>query len=140
MTYLAFDPGETTGYFIFNDDGSDKDLGQLKGEEELFQFLTTVEKPQLIIMEVFRLFGHKALQQSGSNMFTSLVEGMVKLWARQHSIPVVEQPASILPIAQLWSGVSLKGDHSKSHYKSAFNHGVYYLQSNGIRKSRVPLA
>lgn len=137
---LAIDPGETVGWFGFNEDGSDTaEFGQLHGEAALVEFLSTLETPTLIIVESFTLYGHKAIQQSGSKMITPQVIGMLKMYARQKNVPLVEQPASILPIAEKWSGIKVegKGGHGNSHWKSAFNHGVYYLVKNNLRKTKL---
>ena len=136
---LSIDPGHISGYFLFTDNGEDTAVFGQVDEKGLFDFLTTLERPSLIIIEKFPLYGHKALQQTGSSMETPQIIGMVKMYAHQKDVPVVEQPASILPIAEMWSGVKVngKGGHAQSHWKSAYNHGWYYLQKNGLKKSRI---
>jgi hypothetical protein len=140
IAYIAFDPGGTTGWYTFDEEGKDIFFGQCVGEDELIKFLDECEPPtKMVIIEDFKLFSHKAIQQSGSQMIAPQIIGILKLYCNKWKVPYVLQPSNILTIAQLWSGVKVdgKGGHAQSHWKSAFNHGVYYLQKNGIRKSRL---
>ena len=139
MSYLAFDPGKTTGWCLFDEHGQEIDFGQCEGDEQLIAFLESVSPPEIVICEDFKLFGHLAKQQTGSKFEASQVIGIIKYFCNKWQVPLKLQPSSILPIAQLWSGVKVegKGGHEQSHWKSAFNHGVYYLQKEGIRKSRL---
>lgn len=135
---LAFDPGETTGWALFKDDGVFLGFGQVKYGEELYTSLDGFTDINTVVIEKFTLYKHKAKQQSGSEMKTSQVIGIIKTYARNWGAEVVEQPASIKPIAEKFSGLQAsKGSHKNSHHKDAFNHAIYYFISKGILKNRI---
>lgn len=135
--YLAIDPGKTNGWAYFNETGFCEEYGQ--GDlDELREFFQEYEKTlQVVIIEDFKLFKHKALVQSGSDMVASRVIGAVEEWVRPRKIKLVKQPADRLTIAQLWSGKKMPKNHAKSHWVSAYNHGYYYLVKAGVKKLKV---
>jgi hypothetical protein len=136
--YLVFDPGLSTGWASFNQEGEITSKGILRGLDELISFLSDREDyPDVVIYEGYRVFGHKAKAHIGSKVEAVQAIGMIKVYASRWKAEIVEQPSSILSIAQLWSGVRLPSNHDKSHDIAAYNHGVYYLQKSGIRKSRL---
>jgi hypothetical protein len=132
----AFDPGETTGYALFNAAGVNLERSQVKGRLALYDLLEEIGPVEHVIIEDFRLFQHKALQQSGSRLETVRVIGAIESWAHNTKGRVTLQPPTIKPIAQLWSGKVPKGSHSLSHSVDAFNHGFYFLQKNGYTKPK----
>lgn len=129
----GFDPGLATGYSIWRD-ARPAEHGDVRGmakfDDFLVDFVEKFGKPDVIVVEKFTLFRWKAVQQSGSDMPASKVIGKIELWARMHKIPIVYQPANILPIAVKWSQIPLPANHDKSHHISALNHVVYYLVKN----------
>lgn len=138
--YLSIDPGETSGWATFDEEGTFKAWGQIKGTPELEDWLAELEPPKVVIIEEFRLYKSKALQQSGSKLETVQVIGSVKNQARRWKATIVEQRADVRGIAELYSGVSEKSvPHSKSHKISAMNHGTYYLVTKGIIKLSLDL-
>lgn len=135
--YLAIDPGKMNGWALFNSDAFCEEYGQ--GDlDELREFFNEHEKTlQVVIVENFKLFKHKALVQSGSDMVASRVIGAIEEWVRPRDIKLVKQDASVLSIAQLWSGKKMPKNHAKSHWVSAYNHGFYYLVKQGVKKLKV---
>jgi hypothetical protein len=115
--------------------GHTKDFTQ-KDEEGLFDWLAkqTGYDYQLVVMEDFRLYAHKAQQQIGSDMQAVKVIGIITTWARLNKIPVVMQMPTIKAIAEKWTKVEPTGDHNRSHWVDAYNHGMYYLIKNGYVK------
>lgn len=130
---LAIDPGLATGYSIWRD-ARPAEMGDVRGmakfDDWLVDFVEKFGKPDIIVMEKFRLFRWKAEKQSGSDMPASKVEGKVELWASMHKIPVVMQTPDVLTIAQKWSKIKMPKNHDQSHHISALNHAVYYLVKN----------
>jgi hypothetical protein len=134
---VSFDPGVTTGYAEWDAHGGPLRHGQLS-EDELFAYLDNLaEPPEILVIESFVLFGHKAKQLSGSDMKTSQVIGMIKTYAKKWKAEVIMQPAHIKRIAEKWSGAKPIGAHKNSHWVDAFNHGYYYLQKTGVLRSRA---
>lgn len=136
--YLAFDPGETTGWALFNDDGSIADWGQVREENLLGALQGWEELPlKAVICEGFIIFRHKARKFAGNRMITIQAIGMIKSFAHRVGATYVEQDSDILPMAQMKTQVKMPGNHAESHKVSAFNHGAWYLINKGIRKSAL---
>lgn len=108
MKILAFDPSGnfeegqgTTGYAI-GDDMSRPILGDIKSENydcrQAYWFahaqLIIGKDPDIIVIESFKLFGHKAKQQIGSSMETPQLIGYIEMVAWKCNIPVVYQDPS----------------------------------------------
>lgn len=136
--YLAFDPGGTTGFAVFHEDGSIMDWGQLTGIDKVVDFLQDAARHNilLIIVEDYRVRGDRQGLKAnvGSQLETVQIIGALKMFARQNRIQVVLQPPNIKAIASKWSGVEPKGAHKNSHKVDAYNHGVYWLVKAGVRK------
>lgn len=133
---LAIDPGIANGWAIF-ENGVVKDLGSVIGVEKFDEWLHEVPnrygKVDIVIIEDFRLFRHKAQQQIGSRFEAVQVIGLVQSWARRNEATLVKQGSDILAIAPKWSKMPMPKDHSKSHSVSAYNHAFYYLVKNDMR-------
>ena len=135
---LAIDPGVNVGYCYFKK-GVVWKKGIISGMDNFMGWLQEQWNPDFpvnqIVLEEFRLYKWKALQQSGSDMVTSQVEGMVRIWARMHNIPLeIQRPTEALPLGKLYSQVPMPRDHKKSHDISALYHGTYWLVKNGMRR------
>lgn len=132
---LAVDPGKSTGWCVFKE-GVLRDTGICRSVEEFDEKIDHLEeeygKPDLLVVEHFYLFKHKAQQQSGSTFEAVQVIGMLKRQARKWGAEFVTQNSSILPIAVKWSKVAMPSNHKNSHWISAYNHGIYYLVKNGM--------
>lgn len=135
--YISFDPGVSTGWATFDSKGELTARGILRGLDELMDFLQNMKPHKTVICEDYRVFGKKANAHIGSRLETSQVIGMIKVYVARWKAELVMQPSSILPIAGLWSGEALPKNHDKSHDIAAYNHGVYYLQRQGIREPRI---
>lgn len=133
--YLAFDPGEMLGWAAFNEQGRLFRAGQVSWLD-LDDFLLTIPTDKLkhIILEEYKVFAKYAKKHTGSKLETSQSIGKIKFWAKMHSVPVAEQPASILSIAEKWMQIKMPSDHSVSHQVSATLHGFYWLVRAGIAK------
>lgn len=136
---IAFDPGYTTGWCEVTEEGFPKNMGQI-AYPDLTDFFRNRMGPQpynRVVIEDYKVYRKKAMQHSGSDLKTSQVIGKIKFWAELNDLPVVMQPASILPIAQRWTQVKMPGNHAESHKISAFLHGAYYLMNAGIAKTAL---
>ena len=140
---LAVDPGKTNGVSIFRD-GKVVSIDQVHLDDLptfLYDFKnrydSVVYDRIVIVYENFKLFKGKAIQQSGSNMEASQAIGQLKMIAAQNKWEIYDQPPSIKPIAQKWSGSKPPKNHSQSHQIDAYNHGVYWLIKNNMRRIEV---
>ena len=138
MKILGVDPGGTNGLAWF-DDAKIEGYDQIS-LEDLPRWLHKHEpQPELIVMENYRLWKHRAIQQAGSSLPAAQAIGMVKAYASIRDIKIVEQSPQILQSAEKMSGMSMKGQsHSKTHWIAAYNHVYWYLVKNGITQVYIP--
>lgn len=137
---IAFDPGDTTGWAAFSGEGDTKMLGQVKFDD-LPGFLASMDETKIsyVIVEDYRLFAKRAMQQAGSTMKASQVIGMLTLWAAQKGAELVKQPSSIKPAALKWSQIKMPGSHAQSHQYDAYLHGYHWMVSRGLIKTQLQL-
>lgn len=131
--YLALDPGDTTGWAQFEEDGKGVTFDSFYGKEKLYEFLDAAA-PQVIICEDYKLFPWKAANQSWSRLDTVRAIGAIEYWAYLHNAKVIFQDPKIKSIGYMWAGIPKPKNHSESHHVDAYVHGVYFLQKAGIRK------
>jgi hypothetical protein len=144
LEYISWDPGEMTGVVCWDANGKPLAIAQMDETDRdafLDELRELLKQPgvyiKMFIIEEYRIYGSKANAHIGQKLGTAEVIGDLKSFARRHFIKVEEQAATILTIAQKWSGVRIPKTHSKSHWASAFNHGYYYLHRMGIIPARV---
>lgn len=142
--YMAFDPGEGTGWATFNDIGYPTNWGNiydnalgiykfLHGEGEEVDFGKGL--PRVVIYEKWKLL--KTKEFYGSTLLSSQVVGVIRGWAEFINAEIHSHETSVNSTAQKWSGIKPEGSHSTQHWAMAFNHGWYHLQQNGKVKPRV---
>lgn len=144
--YIAWDPGTVrigvAGFYLNGECGAKTQLS-ISGLDiylkQLQQFIddNPDRKPKVFIIEDYRVFKHKAKIHIGSRLETARVSGAIEAFARRNNIEIVFQPSRILGITQMWSGIRMPSDHTKSDQISAFLHGYHYLYNQGIIKPRV---
>lgn len=131
---LAIDPGESTGWATYSATGEFINAGICRSREEVYTMLKEVGPVAKVVIEDYRLYSHKAVQQSGSRLETVRVIGAIESWAAINGSEVILQAASIKKIAEKWSGIKPKGDHKNLHHIDAMLHGHYYLQRTEVIK------
>lgn len=130
--YLALDPGESTGWATFNEDGNGNQLGTAKGRVEVYNLLRDVN-PNTIIMEDWKT--KQGAHLGGDRMETVRVIGAVEYYAYMHKCHIHEQPNTIKGIGYMWAGLEKPtSSDPMRHAKDAYVHGVHWLQKNGHRK------
>lgn len=144
VAYLCLDPGDTTGWATFDASGNVIKTGHLlfkDGREAVYEFLKTFmdytpfkEGHLKVICEDFQLYPWKAMQQSWSDLNTARVIGVIEYWCYLTGCSLIMQSANIKPIAYKWAGITKPKQKLMTHSMDAYVHGVYYLQSKGIRK------
>jgi hypothetical protein len=132
---VAFDPGLATGYAFF-DEGRPSHLGDIRGMEKMDDFLVNLidkyGKPDVVVIEDFRLWSWKAKQQAGSKMEASKVIGKIELWAKMNKIPITMQKPQDKDMGVVWSKLKIPLNHDKSHHIVAYNHAVFFLVTHGM--------
>lgn len=141
-TYPAFDPGVTTGYAIFREDGEILKLGQLSFDE-LCRFLDLDDEllasPIKVICEDYKIFRKKAKAHIGSRVPTVAAIGVIRAYALKKKAEVILQPSNIMQTASLWTGIPHPDsmEHSGSHKYAAALHGSFYLIKEGILQTKL---
>jgi hypothetical protein len=157
MKVLSFDPSGnfnegkgTTGFSISLDGNLPHQLGDIKAagyaskhaywnEHEL---LITSTKPNVIVIESYRLFGHKAKEQTGSDLETAQLIGYLEMIAWKLNIPVVFQdPSTKLRhnddvlvkteiIEKRGTRYFYKGNLTNLHQRDALRHDLFFNKYN----------
>jgi len=137
--FLAADPGEHTGWAIWDDKGMCLDFGTTHGTDELHDKLASFPITiKVVIVEDYKLWFHKARRQAGSDMPASRAIGQLETFAKLWGARIVKQPSHIKGIAEKLTGKSTKGlPHAQTHVLDAINHGEYYLIQNKIKEFTI---
>lgn len=138
---ICLDPGETTGFAIF-DNTTLVRSGQLHTVENgkilwdnLIEFLTKnvdTTKNNYFVCENYRIYQHKLARHSFSPVVTLRLIGGIDLIAHSSEIPIYYQMAAqakgFVTDQKLkdW-GFWIKG---KNHARDAIRHGIYFLLFN----------
>jgi hypothetical protein len=128
---ISVDPGETTGIAYWNDNGEFVERETLT-QDELLDKLERLENVTAIVCEDYRLRQGKQMVQTGSRFVAVQIIGALKAYARRVGAKFYLQPANVLTVAALHSGIKRPSNHAKSHDVDAYNHGYYYFETKGL--------
>lgn len=128
---VSVDPGETTGIAYWTDKGELINRETLT-QDELMDKLETLSDVTAIVCEDYRLRQGKQMVQTGSRFVAVQIIGALKAYARRVGAKFILQPANVLTIAALHSGVKRPANHARSHDIDAYNHGYYYFETKGL--------
>ena len=128
---ISVDPGETSGISYWSDKGEFVEKEMLT-QEQLFDKIEKLENVTTIVCEDYRLRQGKQMVQTGSRFVAVQIIGALKAYAQRVGANFVLQPANVLTVAALHSGVKRPGNHSRSHDIDAYNHGYYYFETKGL--------
>jgi hypothetical protein len=130
------DPGLRNGYAIMGPGGSLEAKGSIL-LEDLPEFLSQLPGEFTVaVVEDFKLFRSKAIQQSGKTMQASEAIGILTGWAKTHSVRLVRQPPEAYHLGAKYVQYKLPRGHTPDDI-SAWLHGIYYLKS--INQLTTPL-
>lgn len=132
-----FDPGDTTGICIFNDEFLPIQFMQLSLDDLLEWVMNTDLMVDTVGYEEFIVFRQKAHTQVGSRMKVGQAIGGIKMFAKKNKAELVVQKPDIKQVALKWSGIKMPSQHSQTHQWDAFLHGYYYNRRKGNIKSEV---
>lgn len=128
---ISVDPGDTTGIAYWTDTGEFVEREALS-QEQLFDKIEQLENVTAVVCEDYRLRQGKQMVQTGSRFVAVQIIGALKAYARRVGAKFVLQPANVLTVAALHSGVKRPSNHSRSHDIDAYNHGYYYFETKGL--------
>lgn len=133
-SYIALDPGETTGWAKFDAEGNIMAYGQFTQMDQT-KWLTThvTEKIKAVIVEDYRNYSWQKQARWSRNQ-TSKNIGAIEMICQMRGISCVLQPANVKVIGYKWAGLGeAPSNHNISHQYDAVAHGTYWLTSVGIR-------
>ena len=128
---ISVDPGETTGIAYWENDGTFISREALP-QDDLLDKLETLSGVTAIVTEDYRLRQGKQMVQTGSRFVAVQIIGALKAYARRVGAKFYLQPANVLTVAALHSGVKRPSNHAISHDIDAYNHGYYYFETKGL--------
>lgn len=132
---LVVDPGDTTGFASFYEDGREFSRWQ-SDFDGVLHFLAS--RPPIatdlsrIIVEDYRLRAGKQAQQTGSRFQAVQVIGALKYHAKLLNVQFELVSVQAKTLGSMYSGVKPPSDHKKSHEIDAYNIGIYWLVDNKI--------
>ncbi len=128
---LALDPGGTTGWAVF--DGTVlEDAGQQKLDGLGLQGLVHRVRPDVIVLENYRIYRQKAMSHIGSEVLPARLIGALELIAESRHIPLHLQMAgpvkAVVTDDKLRAWVKAhKQIQAGPHARDAIRHGLYFL-------------
>lgn len=140
---LVFDPGESTGWCYQSSTGAVYGGTARKDHLEVVR-LIQMSKPDIVVLESFKLYPNKAQSLSWNSFYPCEVIGAIKVTCAQLNIPWIEQAPSVKKYFGGFQGdwdtigylpAKLK-EFSKGvteHTKDAYMHYKYFLR-NGFKK------
>lgn len=136
MSYLALDPGKTTGYAIFDSKGEVQVIG-LKDIDELAEWLEGLSSDiTTCIYEGYRVFPH--ISHKYSEVIAIQAIGQIVSWATRRKIKLVKQWSSQKTDGYKLLGMKPPKKKKEEHQYDAVAHGVLYLVKIGVRKVGPP--
>lgn len=133
---LSLDPGETTGYAIF-DTGALKMVGQLDTADigksvEQISYLINTWKPAVVVYEDYKVYGWKADAHSWASLHTPQLIGCILTVCTMLSKPTHSQMAQ--QAKGFCTDDKLKDwdmyPKGLKHARDAIRHGCYYMLFN----------
>lgn len=134
--YIAIDPGKTTGYAMFDDNGVVVFFGKIEGEDKFLDQLEELVESRDIKVAIVEEYRNRPNMKHNlrSTNVTSQHIGAITRILRKAKIKIVIQPASpCLSIGLKFLGVS--ENYINKHVPdevSALAHGTYYLRKQKI--------
>jgi len=123
MRLLAVDPGISSGYALY--DGNKLEFGVVELWHGLDALIDRF-KPDVVIVENFRLFPHMAKSLANNTFLTVRVIGVVQYICELRGIKLIEQEPSVkmgYPIR--------KPREMAEHAKDSVQHIIHYLMQHG---------
>lgn len=138
--YVAIDPGETTGWATFDENGVITGFGQFTQDEQTKWLSDNITEGVTleVIVEDYRNYSWQQ-QKKWSRNQTSKNIGAIEMLCQLRGIPYVLQPANVKTIGYKWAGLDkAPSNHTISHQYDAVAHGTYRLRQRGIAKPTIP--
>lgn len=138
VAYIAIDPGETSGFAMFDEVGELLKIGQYRQSEQS-QWLSENIQPTLmgVICEDYKNHSWKK-QKNWSRNQTSKNIGAIEIICDLRQVPYYLQANTVKAIGYKYMGIEPPSNHSISHQYDAAAHGTFWLRTKGILKPTIP--
>jgi hypothetical protein len=130
----SFDPGLTTGYAIFENNGKALELGDIK-IGDLFKFLENMDNPDevgTVVVEDYRIFQNKANAHILKKLTPPKIIGALEYWAYLRGYEFILQTPSTKEMGYRYADMAKAKEHSFSHSLDAYAHGVFFCVNRKI--------
>jgi hypothetical protein len=136
--YIFVDPGEHTGWAMFDVDGNEVDVFTTDSFEKtcaiIFQYINNKLPIKRVIVENFKLYPWKSQVQMWSEFETVQVIGAIRARCLEYNIPYETVPAHNKGMGFMYMGIKEPSHNNPAnHQLVAMAHGVFWLQKCGIR-------
>jgi hypothetical protein len=134
--FLVFDPGDTTGVAVFDDEGVVADVFQLDHIVDVGTYIDemfshTGNTCIRVLYESFKVFPW--VKQGGSEVPAAQVIGIIKYLCYKRGIPRESIDPKFKRIGYAWSGKKPPSNHAISHGPDAEALGEYWLRKNKVK-------
>lgn len=141
MKLLAIDPGNKTGWAVYDTDHDPviTEFGLAKPISDFYELLISgkFNDVDLVVSEDYKIRPadlNKGWSHEWNNGPALQVLGAIDFWAQEYSIKTARQQASIKPAGYGYIGMTYKKGKPDMDMYDAIAHGAYYLVKNKIVK------
>lgn len=136
--YFVTDPGETTGWAKFDDDGTFIEMGQVRGivafgsyfHNCLEESSRQTKGIEAVLYETYKIFPN--INQGGSEVPAAQVIGIIKILCHLYHVPVEGIDPKYKRIGYAWSNTRPPSNHDISHGPDARALGEYWLRKHKV--------
>jgi hypothetical protein len=134
--FLAIDPGEMTGWALFNMEGTPIQMGSVLYGKDLYELLQTYD-PDFFVVEEFMLRTKRAAGNSNMHytkewdrVYAARAIGYVEARAHELRVMVHYQQPSVMEATAKKFGLPTKGLRKAQHQIDAVIHGYYFAEQH----------
>lgn len=131
MKILVLDPGNSTGWVMYNSLTKQTVGGTFKEDFLALEILFAAYEPDLVIYESFALYPGLAKSMSWNTFYPCEVIGVIKYLSLVHMIEILDQNPSVKKYAGNVNFKDIEGENITIHTKDAYLHLAYYLRIRG---------
>lgn len=134
--YFAIDPGETTGYALFDSQGRVTKRGQIYGRNEFCAILEKLLSNRdrgvtHVLFETYKIFPW--VNQGGSEVPAAKVIGVIEYLCDKYDIYCIGVDPRHKRIGYAWAGIKRPANHALSHEWDAVAIGEFWLRKNKVK-------
>ena len=128
MRILVLDPGNSTGWVLYDSETKQTVGGTFKEDFLALQEVFESCRPDLVIYESFALYPGLAKSMSWNTFYPCEIIGVIKYLAIKYMVNVKNQSPSVKKYAGKVNFKDIEGTNITIHTKDAYLHLAYYLR------------